>query len=329
MYQPGISVVIPNYNGQKLLPEILPPLFRALEQSGMPWEVIVSDDCSTDESVSWLQKNQPKVTVLTSDVNRGFSPTINSGIFATRYAYILLLNSDVKLTDGYFGKLLPYFNDPLCFGVMGRIVGWEDEVMQDGAKYPAFHGAKIKTSGNYYVPDAQPGDRVLSMYLSGANAFVSADKIRKLGGFDELFAPFYVEDFELSLRAWRLGWYCYYEHQAVCRHKLSVSIKSKSSKAAINTVYYRNKMFMHAIHLEGMRLFFWYCQLLPEMLIRIFSGRFYYLRSLAFFFSNRKRMLESRQKFLALAAETGRLKSVPEIVRMIIQKASSQNIKRF
>ena len=232
----------------------------------------------------------------------------------------------MKLTDGYFGKLLPYFNDPLCFGVMGRIVGWEDEVMQDGAKYPAFHGAKIKTSGNYYVPDAQPGDRVLSMYLSGANAFVSAEKIRKLGGFDELFAPFYVEDFELSLRAWRFGWYCYYEHQAVCRHKLSVSIKSKSSKAAINTVYYRNKMFMHAIHLEGMRFFSGIASYYRKCLFAFFPGASI-ISALWRFFSNRKRMLESRQKFLALAAETGRLKSVPEIVRMIIQKASSQNIK--
>lgn len=304
-------------------------MYRALEQSGLPWEVIVSDDCSKDGSVAWLRANEPRVLVLTSEVNKGFSPTINKGIFASQYAYILLLNSDVKLTEDYFRHLIPYLEDPGCFGVMGRIVGWDDEIMQDAAKYPAFHGAKIKTSGNYYVTDARPGDKVPSMYLSGANAFVSAEKIRQLEGFDEIFAPYYVEDFELSLRAWRLGWSCYYEHRAVCRHKLSVSIRSKSSKAAINTVYYRNKMFMHAMHLEGPRLFFWYLQLLPEMLIRIFSGRIYYLKSLAYFFRNRPRMLKSRQKFLALASRTGHLSSVEQVVKHILDYASSRQIKRF
>ncbi len=45
-------------------------------------------------------------------------------------------------------------------------------------------------------------------------------------GLDELFSPFYSEDMELSIRAWRLNWKCYYEHQAVCRHRLSATTKN-------------------------------------------------------------------------------------------------------
>ena len=327
--KPGISVVIPNYNGIGLLPEILPTVFNALQEQGLAHEVIVSDDCSTDASVSWLEAHYPMVHIIKNPVNRGFSPTINAGIFASQYAFILLLNSDVKLSRDYFSRLIPYMDDPDCFGVMGRIVGWDDDIMQDAAKYPKFHGAKIKTSGNYYMAEPGANDRLYSMYLSGANAFVSAEKIRMMGGFNELFAPYYVEDFELSLRAWRLGWACYYEHGAVCRHRLSVTIKSKSSKAAINTVYYRNKMFMHSIHLDGWLRVAWHLQLIPETMIRLLSGRLYYLRSLSYFFSHQNEVRKARQGFLALAIQTGRKYSVKDVVKRIHLSVSGKQIKRF
>lgn len=329
MHHTGISVVIPNYNGRKLLPETLPPLFVALNKSGLEHEVIISDDCSTDDSVQWIKEAYSSIIVLENETNRGFSPTINKGIFATRYTYILLLNSDVKLTENYFSSLLRYFEREDCFGVMGRIIGWDDDLIQDAAKYPSFHGAKIKTTGNYYPVEPLPNDWLYSMYLSGANAFVSAEKVKKIGGFDEIFAPFYVEDYEMSLRAWRLGWCCYYDHESVCRHRVSVTIKSKSSKAAINTVYYRNKMFLHAMHLQGITLFLWYMQLIPETLIRILSGRFYYLRALSAFFAGRKRMLQSKQQFSALSKDMSSSLSVKDIVAKINSSISGRAIKRF
>ncbi len=235
------------------MPEILPPLYEALNASGLPFEIIVSDDNSGDESVSFLKKEFKEIKILQQDINRGFSPTINKGIFAARYFFLFLLNSDVKTAPDYFKHLFKYFDDPNTFGVMGRIIGWDDNIIQDGGKYPSFHGTKIKTSGNYVPLFPKADDRLLTMYLSGANAFVSRDKIIKLGGFDEIFAPFYVEDFELSLRAWRIGWKCMYEHNAVCRHRISSSIKTKSSKKNTKKIYYRNKMFLHALHLQNGR----------------------------------------------------------------------------
>ena len=56
-----------------------------------------------------------------------------------------------------------------------------------------------------------------TMYLSGANAFMDKEKFMLIGKLDEIFSPFYVEDFELSLRAWRLGFTCYYDYESVCR----------------------------------------------------------------------------------------------------------------
>ena len=325
----GISVIIPNYNGRHILPQVLPSLLEALANSGLPNEVIVSDDCSDDQSVEYLNQSFPSIITIENKMNRGFSPTINRGIQEARYEYVLLLNSDVKLSPDYFAGLMRYFEREDTFGVMGRIIGWNDDAIQDAAKYPRFAGAKIKTTGNYYASTPKQTDWLYSMYLSGANAFVSRTKLLALGGFDEIFAPFYVEDFEISLRAWRLGWKCYYEHFAVCRHQTSLTIKSKSSKTYINSIYYRNKMFLHAMHLSGIQLFLWYIQLIPETIIRLLTLRFYYLRSVKYFFKNRKRAAQSRQKFATMAQSTGTMLSVQQVVSLIKRSLKDIDIKRF
>ena len=325
----GISVVIPNYNGIKLLPQILPCLYIALNNSPEKFEVIISDDCSTDDSVSFLEENYPGIIVIKSATNKGFSPTINKGIFAAQYDYVLLLNSDVKLTPDYFKTLMRYFDKEDTFGVMGRIVGWDDEKIQDAAKFPSFHGVKIKTSGNYFAAEPVNNDWLYSMYLSGANALVDRKKLIILGGFNELFAPFYIEDVELCLRAWRLGWKCYYDHFALCRHQTSVSIKSKSSKKYVNIIYNRNKMFLHAIHLPKADLFVWYLQLIPETLIRIFTLRFYYFKSLQMFFASEKKIKVSREKFQQLASGHSGLLPVNEVVSNILDSIKDRPIKRF
>ena len=329
MTHKGISVVIPNYNGIALLPKILPPLFKALTFSCLPYEVIISDDCSKDDSISFLQETFPQVTVTVNDENKGFSPTINKGIFAARYDYVLLLNSDVILTENYFIPLLRYFDKPDTFGVMGRIIGWNDDILQDCAKFPSFHGAKIKTTGNYFLKTPAENDWLYSMYLSGANALIDRKKLMILNGFDEIFAPFYVEDFELSLRAWRLGWKCYYEHFAICRHKVSVTIKTKNSKSLVNSVYYRNKMYLHAIHLSGPLRFFWYLQLLPETLIRLLTLRFYYLDALSMFLMNKKAVQKSKQQFFKLAKRSEKILTVKEVVNGIRDSIPEKNIIRF
>ena len=225
----GISVIIPNYNGINLLPVTLPTVILALENSSRPSEIILADDCSTDASVEYVQQNFPGIKIIQNAVNSGFSVTANRGVAISAYDKILLLNSDVKLSPDYFLHQYKYFDKPDAFGVMGRITGWEDDIMQDGAKYPYFHGAKIKTSGNYILRDkVLMKDGLYTIYLSGANAFIDKEKFLLIGGFNEMFSPFYSEDYELSLRAWRLGFTCWFDYESVCRHKVSHTIKSEN-----------------------------------------------------------------------------------------------------
>ena len=325
----GISVVIPNYNGELLLPQILPAASLALEQSGLPHEIIVVDDCSTDHSLLILQEDFPSVKILKNEMNRGFSVTSNKGIRAALHDWVLLLNSDVKLEPDYFGPLLKYAARDKVFGVMGRIVGWEDEIIQDGAKYPFFHGLKIKTSGNYLLQDRDAmREGIYSMYLSGANAFLNKKIFLETGGLNEIFSPFYVEDFELSLRAWRLGFVCFFDYYAVCRHRTSVTIAAGNRKRKIKKIYNRNKMFLHAIHLDRTRRFFWFLQLAGESIIHLLTLRWSFLQAVFAFIRNYDKVKQSRRQFHS-AAVGKKLLSVAEVADKIHASISGRTAEFF
>lgn len=324
----GISVIIPNYNGIELFPQTLPTVFEALENIKLPYEVIVADDCSTDESVNWVRKNYASVKIISNKINSGFSVTCNAGAAIAIHSHLFFLNSDVKLTPDYFIHQLKYFDDEKTFGVMGRIIGWDDDIMQDGAKYPYFQGAKIKTSGNYILKDTQTmKDGLYSMYISGANAFVDKEKFNLIGGFNEIFSPFYVEDYELSLRAWRLGFTCWFDYESVCRHRVSHTIKSENRKKDISTIYNRNKMFLHAIHLDGAKRLLWFIQISFGCIARFFLFKFHFVKAYFLYLSSFRKVKMSRQNFDTVAEKTGKRKSVKEVAAVILSSIKSEAIK--
>jgi GT2 family glycosyltransferase len=293
----GVSVVIPNYNGLDLFPKTIPPLLEALNHISVPSEIIVADDASTDDSVIFLQNHYPQIRIIRITQNGGFSKTINKGISAARYQLILLLNSDIILTPTYLTYQFKYFSDKRTFGVQGRIVGWNDDFIQDAARYPAFHGCKLKTSVQY-LTEPMDDKPLFTLYLSGACALVDRDKLRDLGGFNEIFSPFYAEDLELSMRAWRRGWYCYYEHNAICRHRTSSTIQSKEKKKYVEKIYYRNKMYFHGIHLPLPCLVVFIIQTVLEALFRALMFRFTLLQAFHQFIRNSKLWWHARRMLL-------------------------------
>jgi GT2 family glycosyltransferase len=327
--QNGISVVIPNYNGVQLFPHTLPTVFEALSTLQMPYEVLVVDDCSPDGSADFLQKQFPDVRVISNEKNSGFVLTANRAVRNAQYDIVLLLNSDVQLTPHYFESQLKYFDRDDTFGVMGRIIGWDDNIIQDGAKYPSFHGVKIKTSGNYLLQnEGEMINGLYTIYLSGANALIDKKKFLEMGGLNESFAPIYVEDYELSLRAWRLGWKCYYEHSSICRHKVSTTMRSKEKENYVKKIYNRNKMYLHAIHLSKGERALWMIQLVAETLVQTILLKMFFLKGFILFVKNYDRVKESRTKLMQLAAGK-RLLSVKEVSEFILASVKGKQIKRF
>ncbi len=315
VHKRSISIILPNYNGAKLLERYLPFTLEAIKNATVPFEIIIVDDASKDESVSFIRKNYPEIIVLANPENKGFSHTCNTGIRAAKYELIMLLNTDVKLTPNYFEPQFRYFEMENTFGVMGRIIDMDGDHIQDAARTISFSAFKLKTNRFFYSEN--PADDVPTAYLSGANALIDARKLKSMDGFNEIFSPFYGEDFELGLRAWRFGWTCFYEHQSVCRHQISASTKDYKTKNWVKSVYYRNRFFVHAIHLNGFYLLGWYLQILLELIPQIATGKFWLLKSYQQLFQNQAAIRQSRKKLAERVQKDAGKRSISQVIKTI------------
>lgn len=324
----SVSIVIPNYNGSKLLATYLPYTLSAVKNTGVAYEIIIVDDSSTDDSVEFIKTAYPGIILLINPENKGFSYTCNKGIEIAQYELILLLNSDVKLSPDYFDHQWKYFLRWDTFGVMGRIIDMEGDHIQDAARVPKFNGYKLKT--DYFYFTTNDDHRLYTLYLSGANALISAEKLKSIGGFYELFSPFYCEDMELSMRAWRLKWNCYYEHKAICRHEVSASTRNYQKARWIKSVYFRNRFFFHALHLNGFARIAWYCQItLIDLIPKLIIGQTWIWKSYTELFKQRDAIKEYRNKIKKLLGGYESQVTIFEVVKKIRTSVKNKKTTRF
>lgn len=296
MQKKSISIVIPNYNGRKLLEQNLPSVFSALHEVDIEFEIIISDDASTDDSLDFIKRKYPEVCILESIINKGFSPTINKGIRTASKDLVFVLNSDVSLTPKYFHRLFSYFDSSDTFGVTGQFIGINDDKIQEGGKYPHLTISKKIQPINFY-PEKEDDFKIPTLYLSGGSSLIDRRKLQLIDGFDEIFAPFYVEDLELSIRAWRAGWKCYYEHRAICRHPVSATISNYHKRRKIWIITQRNKLILHSLHLENRSKLLWY---LRQSITFIFQGivfRWKYHEAFFQFLKRRDAIKNSKTKY--------------------------------
>lgn len=312
----NVSIIIPNYNGAGLLQQYLPYTIAAADGAGADYEIIVVDDASKDDSVAFLEDFHRDIILVKNQVNKGFSFSCNEGMKVAQYDLLLFLNSDVKLSLDYFEQQWQYFEHEDTFGVMGRIMSMDEQRMEDTARFPNFMGYRIKASSFFYSDERNKF--IPTTYLSGANALVDAKKMKSLQGFDPIFSPFYAEDLDLGLRAWRLGWKCYYEHQAVCFHQVSTTTKKHCTKNRVKEIYYRNRFLVHAIHLEGFSFWMWYLHVLfLEVTPKLLLGKFWIWKSFRQFLSQSKEINRSKHQLSQLMEKNNSSFSLFEVKKII------------
>ena len=247
----SISVVIPNFNGKSLLKRYLPPLVESLSNSKLvsDWEIIIADDASTDDSIKFLYQNFPSIIVLQNEINAGFSITCNKGIFAATKELVFVLNSDMYVPLDLFDALCPvFFNNKDAFGVFPTVKDITGDNILEAQKYP-----QNKSGSIHYVDNFIQDKLSYSLYLCGGNALIDREKLFELKGYNTIYSPFYFEDFDLSLRAWRKGWKSYYCPETYCLHCHSATVNENFSKTFIEETFTRNKLIFNYLYTEGLQ----------------------------------------------------------------------------
>lgn len=112
-----LSIIIVNWNTRYVLEPCLEAIFRH-PPSQYSFEVIVVDNASSDNSVSWLQQNFPQVRIIADQKNFGFARAVNQAYRISRGRYVISLNPDVEVTEGNFDKIANFLDEHRDVGLL-------------------------------------------------------------------------------------------------------------------------------------------------------------------------------------------------------------------
>lgn len=226
---PRVTVVVPNWNGERFLKTCLSSLH---EQSFQDFETVVVDNGSTDGSVDLVERFFPETRVVDLGVNRGFSAAVNAGIHASRAEYLVLLNNDTETSPDWLTALVEAADrHPEAALFASKLVDFQDRRVLDGA------GDALRRSGLPYRLGHQEidwGQFDTASYVFGACAAAALYRrplFEEIGSFDEDFFA-YCEDGDVSFRAQLAGYRCLYVPKAVVYHVGSASTGGKRSPTA-------------------------------------------------------------------------------------------------
>jgi O-antigen biosynthesis protein len=233
-----VSIVIPNWNGRDLLERYLPSVVAAIRPHPGS-EVVVVDNASSDGSAEFVRSRFPEVRLLELPENRGFGGGSNAGVAAAASDIVVLLNSDMRVDPGFVAPLLEGFADPLVFAVSCQIFFSDPARRREetGLTQGRWENGQLRV--RHRVDDAVE-DLFPCFYPGGGSSAIDRRKFLELGGFDELYTPFYLEDADLGYQAWKRGWKVLYQPRSIVYHEHRGTIGKKFSDAYIQSVLKKN-----------------------------------------------------------------------------------------
>lgn len=182
-------IIIVTYNGMLWLDRCL--------KSCLNYPVIIIDNASTDETVSFIETNYPNVTLLKQTVNLGFGQANNIGI---RYAldhgseHVFLLNQDAYLVDNVLETLISFQKQNPQYGILSpiHITGNQKKLDKN------FSSFMLKEKTGQFYSDFVLGNKLASVYevpfVNAAAWLLSRKCLETVGGFDPLFFHYGEDD---------------------------------------------------------------------------------------------------------------------------------------
>ncbi len=207
---PLVSIIIPHWNHREVLVECLESLHRTTYH---PFEIIVVDNHSTDDSVEYIKTQFPEVRLLENQENRGFAGGCNDGAEIAKGKYLLILNNDTTQEPEWLDHLVNFLEshpsigiaqpklinatDPSFFDYSGAAGGFMDRYGFPFARGRLFESIE-KDERQYETP-------IQIFWASGTACLLRREVYEQIGLFDEVFFA-HMEEIDMNWRAQLAGW---------------------------------------------------------------------------------------------------------------------------
>lgn len=217
---PEVSIIIPVFNQFQYTYQCLKSIKE--HTKGIAYEVIIGDDNSTDltKNIAEIVKN---ILVVKNVNDQGFLYNCNNAAEKARGKYILFLNNDTQVQEGWLKFLLELLKSNDEVGMVGSKLIYANGtlqeaggiVWQDGSAWNYGNGKNPEDPEFNYVKEVD--------YISGACIMIRSELWQILGGFDTYFAPAYYEDTDLAFRVREQGYKVLYQPKSEVIHFEGIS----------------------------------------------------------------------------------------------------------
>jgi len=217
---PTVSIVIPCYNQVEYTYKCLASIKQYT--TDVNYEIIIADDQSTDATAE-LDKFVEGINICRTKENLGFLKNCNNAAAQARGKYIMFLNNDTTVTEGWLSSLVDLLENDADAGMTGSKLVFPDGRLQEAGGIIWSDG-----SGWNYGRGDDPMDHQYNYvrevdYISGAAILIRSELWKQIGGFDERFAPAYCEDSDLAFEVRKAGYKVVYQPLSTVIHYEGIS----------------------------------------------------------------------------------------------------------
>ncbi len=250
------AIVILNWNGKELLERFLPSVIKFKDDNS---EIIIADNYSTDDSVSFLKATYPQLRLILNDKNYGFAEGYNLALKQIETEYYILLNSDIEVTANWAKGIIDFmeqnpdvavcqprirsYREPELFEYAGACGGYIDKL-----GYPFCRGRLFQSIEKDH---GQYNDIREIFWASGACFFIRAKLFHQAGGFDgDFFA--HMEEIDLCWRLKNMGHRVFVYPDSIIYHVGGATLDKMSPRKTF--LNFRNNLSLIYKNIPGDKL---------------------------------------------------------------------------
>ena len=236
---PAVSIILISYNQYDFTKKCLTSI---LQYSKLSYEIILIDNNSSDSTVKNIKKDFPEVRLIENKENNGFPKAVNQGITSAIGDYVLLLNNDTIVTNGWLEKLFEVAESDKTIGVVGPISNEVSGVQKDKE-------LNYKTIDEMHLYAASVKEKNKNKMLQFPRVaflctLIKREVIDKIGGLDERFSPGNFEDDDFCLRAQLAGYKTVIAKDVFIHHYGSKSFKADGEKKYAERLKINHQIFV-------------------------------------------------------------------------------------